>query len=541
MAATKAAQESFDPKRGGFTSSRVRSFRQSRYNPIDGLTPTVLVNRINQWRYGQLRELALTMEEIAERDDVLSAVIPKRVGAVVRRGWSVVPVPGAPEATVAQHKEALEFFYNNLTATDALERNKKRGASLLIEQMMSAVGMKYAAHHIQWLPTTEGMKARFTFVPTYFFENMDGELKFLPYDLAYYGEVLEPGQWMVTVGQGLMIPSAVAYMYKRLSLTDWVGYNEKFGSPGLLAKSDAAKGSEAWEDMVDTLDAFAAEFAAVIGKDDEITSLDFGQAGNIPFPMMVERMDRALASIWRGADLSTMSAGQGQGQGASLQEQESDLLEQQDGMIVSETLNESVDRAVIAWTFGPTVTPAACLKIVTPKRRDVAIEIEVDKHLLAAGVRLSRAESLERYGRTEAEDEEDALKAPAAPTAAVPGNPEGDLEEPELENGEVPIKVNGKVNGNGQPKELANQLNEGRMFMMAALKEYATAERADLKPLAERIDLILAQQDPQRFVKQVAEFRDALPVLLRRLNAKPKAGGALAKIIGTSYLEGRFN
>lgn len=526
------ANTSIDLKQGGFTPSRVRSFRQSRFNPIDGLTPSVLVNRINQWRYGQLRELALTMEEIAERDDVLASVVPKRVGAVVRRSWSVVPVNGASEATVGQHKAALEFFYNNLTATDALDRNKRRGFSLLCEQMMSAVGMKYAAHHIQWMPTGEGMKARFTFVPIYFFECMDGELKFLPFDLSYYGEPLEPDQWMITVNQGILIPSSVAYMYKRLSLTDWVGYNEKYGSPGLLGKSDAAKGSEAWEDMVDTLDAFAAEFAAVIGKEDEITSLNFGQAGNIPFPAMVERMDRALASIWRGADLSTMSAGQGAGQGASLQEQESDLLEQQDAMVVSETLNESVDRAVIAWTFGPGVTPAAYLKVVTPKRRDVAIEIEVDKHLLASGVRLSRAEALERYGRTEAEEgDDDTLTAPAPPALPSPFQSlNGE------ENGDVPIK---KLNG--APKQLANQLEESRLFMVAAMKEYAAAERSDLKPLADRIEHILAQQDPKQFMKQAAEFRDALPLLLNRLNANPKAGGALAKIIGTAYIDGRFN
>jgi phage gp29-like protein len=372
------------------------------------------------------------------------------------------------------------------------------------------------------------MKARATFVPSYFFENMDGELKFLPYDLAYYGQPLEKGKWMVTVGPGLMLPSAIAYMYKRLSLTDWVGYSEKFGSPGIIAKTESAKDSAQWEEMVDALDQLANEFSAVIGKNDEITSIDYGQSGTIPYPQMIERMDRALASIWRGADLSTISAGAGSGQGASLQEQESDVLEQSDAQIITETLNETLDRAVIRWQFGDE-TPAAFIKIIIPAKRDMAIEINVDKHLLESGVKLSKRDALERYSRVEAESPEDSLSAPATPNTPS--------DEPRLES---------SPRRNGKPddifsNETARQLEEDKEFMLTALGRYAEAERQDFAPIADRIEKILVLQNEKQFMEAVTKFRSDLPDLLRKVNGNPRTGEVLAEVNGTAFLNGRFN
>ena len=43
------------------------------------------------------------------------------------------------------------------------------------------------------------------------------------------------GEWMVTVGDGLMVASSICWMFKNLSINDWALYLEHNGSPGLRA------------------------------------------------------------------------------------------------------------------------------------------------------------------------------------------------------------------------------------------------------------------------------------------------------------------
>ena len=78
---------------------------------------------------------------------------------------------------------------------------------------------------------------------------------------------------------------------------------------------------------------FGAEFQALMSRGTEITPVDLSTKGELPYPALVDRMDRAMASLWRGADLSTLS--RGQGLGASLQADEMAMLEQDDAALIS--------------------------------------------------------------------------------------------------------------------------------------------------------------------------------------------------------------
>src|SRR6185295_17625048 len=89
-------------------------------------------------------------------------------------------------------------------------------------------------------------------------------------------------------------------------------------------------------------------------------------ASTLPFPALIERADRKIAALFRGADLSSMSSNSGEGTGASLQKDEEEILDRDDASIISETLNE-VERIVIAWHFGAGTEPLAGIKIIVPK------------------------------------------------------------------------------------------------------------------------------------------------------------------------------
>lgn len=480
---------------------RVQISLRSRFNPIRNLTPEGLAGQLDAFKSGQLREFALLAETIEERDDVLKAVAPKRKKAVARHGFEILMLDDSAEAK--RHKEALEYFYNHLSCVNGYDLNERGGFKLLVRQMMDAIAKRYAVHEIVWKPDASGnLTAEFRFVPLWFFENRTGRLRFLQNEFDVEGRELEAGGWVVTVGEGLMIACAIAYMFKRLPLQDWLGYSEKFGFPGVLGKCSAAKDSDQWDNMVEAVEKFAVDWAAVVNQGEMIEMIEAKGQGNLPFPPLVERMDRAMATLWRGADLSTLS--KGEGLGASLQEDEGDILEEDDAELISETLNLYVDPYVIRYQFGPDVQPLAYLRIVTPQKENVDQDLKVDEFLLRAGAPVAISDTLERYNRTLPDAGEPLLTAPAAP---------------------APFQ-------GGLPNEAQSRLEE------ISRQRFAEALAEDLQPIRDRLARILQIEDPDVLAARLRAFLEELPRLLKSINADPASAKALEETMSAALLNG---
>jgi hypothetical protein len=401
-------------------SNRLRRALRWRFNPVRNLTVDQLASQLDAFDAGFLREAAETWEIIERRDDILRSVIPKRKKAIARHGWVVLPgqdlQPGE-EAEARKHAAALEYFYRNIECSNAVDSNERGGFSLLVRQMMDAVGKRYAVHEIVWRPKADGtLSASLRFVPLSFFENTTGQLRFLENETAMEGVPLKDGEWMVTVGDGLMVASSIAWMFKNLSINDWSLYSEHNGTPGLRGATSAARDSADWKAVEAAVSDIYNGLPVVTNMGDDIKVVDLAVGGNIPFPGLVERMDRVLASMWRGADLSTIS--RDRGYGASLQEKESCILEEDDGQMISETLNRQVDRWVIKYLFGADVEPLARVKVLVSGRECTAEDARIDEFLLAHGAPLSVASVMERYGRAMPRPGEPLLKAPDAGNAS---------------------------------------------------------------------------------------------------------------------------
>jgi hypothetical protein len=350
----------------------------------------------------------------------LRSVIPKRKKAIARHGWTVLPArelqPGE-EAESKRHIAALEYFYRNLDCSNAIDANETGGFSLLVRQMMDAVGKRYAVHEIIWRPKADGtLTASLRFVPLWFFENTTGQLRFLENETAMEGAPLKEGEWMVTVGDGLMVAGSIAWMFKNLSMNDWALYSEHNGSPGLRATTSAARDSDEWKAVEAAVADIYNGLPVVTNTGDEIKVVDLAVGGNIPFPALIERMDRVIAAMWRGADLSTLS--RDRGYGASLQEKEASLLEEDDGSLISETLNRNLDRWVIKYLFGANVEPLARVKVLVAGRESTSDDVQIDQFLLNHGAPLSVASVMERYGRAMARPGEPLLTTPATGNAS---------------------------------------------------------------------------------------------------------------------------
>ena len=400
------------------TPQRVQRSLQARYNPIAQLTPAYLTSSLDLFAQGYLGQFARLADAIERRDDKIAACRRKRISAVARYGFEILTADVGEDkelaVTAEQHKEVLEYFYGNVTACNALDENQRGGFSLLARQMADAIGKKYAVHEIVMKPgdgaEDGGLTAELRFCPLWFFENRTGKLRFLDQDAATEGKDMSAEQWLVTVGDGIMEACAVAYLYKRLPLQDWLSYTEKFGMPGLLGKTPATPGSAEWNAMESAVGAFMNDWAAVVNQGAEISLVEASAGGGQnPFEPLIERMDRAIAILWRGADLSTMSAGNGEGQGASVQGGEGELLEQDDAAWLAETMQMQLSRLVIEYHFGKGVRPLAYIQIKTRDDGDTRLDIEVLRAAREMGIPIAVKDARERLGLVTPDEGEELL------------------------------------------------------------------------------------------------------------------------------------
>lgn len=405
------------------TAEILRDRRRMRINPLPGLTPVMLVHALDAFERGDLRECVLLWEKVAERDDVISGVKPKREKDVSQLDRQITKLAACPAAD--DHAAILKDFWDGARCVNYYDRNESGGFRRLVKQMMSAVSYKYAAHHIVWKPGAGGrLRAEFEFVPLWMFENLTGRLRFLRNPNAREGEELAPGDWMVTHGDGLMLPCSIGYLAKRTAFNDWLIFSEKFSVPGVLGRTTARPGSEAGDAMRQAVEAFGHDWQGVIYGDDGAHAEPIkiiqaaGNPTGMPMPAVIERVDRRFASLYRGADLSTMSAGYGEGTGASLQAKETDILRRDDAEMIAETMGQ-VSRLVLEWHYGTGVEPLARIELVAPVADDAAAVVASGIKLAAAGAPVSASALMERAGIPAATDDADRLFLPGSAAASA--------------------------------------------------------------------------------------------------------------------------
>lgn len=483
------------------SAEALRTLRQNKHNPLPYLKPEMLTRVLDQFEHGYLRDAALLWEKIAERDDTIASVKPKREKDVSQLDMQVTVAADAPAALAERHKEVLLRFWKNVRCVNSYDRNERGGFRRLVKQMMTAVSYRYAAHHIIWQPRPDGdLRATFEFVPLWQFENRTGRLRYLPSLAATAGDTLVDGEWMVTTGDGLMIACSIGYLAKRSSFNDWLIFSEKFSVPGVLGRTTAKKGTPEAEAMRKAVETFGHDWVACIYGDDgthqkpiELVQAQ-GSPQGMPMPAVVERVDRKFAALYRGADLSSMSAGSGEGTGASLQEKETDILRRDDAEMIAETLEE-VSRMVIEWHFGNGVEPLARLELVVPVQEDTSKVIDAGLRLAEKGARVSTSALMERANIPEAKDDEDVLgQEPRDKKPETRGN---DLEESRMET-----------------ENAYSYYDPDQEAAEALMKEVRSALAQDLQPLGKALEGAMHAGDEAAFKAALRKIQERMPDFL---------------------------
>lgn len=385
--------------------ARIRDEVRLRYNPLNNLTPQKITSAMDDFRAGHLSRAAKIYDAIRRRDGIVQACVQKRKRATSRLGWTIVEM-GEDEKASAKQAEFLEDFYNNIKITSAADANKVGSMSMLIENILSALENQYAVSEIIWdTSNAPKLRAEIRSVPLWFFENTQGILRFKKSSYDTEGIELKKNGWLVSVNDSpLMEATAVCYIIKRFAMGDWSAFSERFGSATPVLNSTAARGSTEWEESVNTLSHLANGMGIVIGRD-EVFDLKQANGTGAPFKDLVDEMNRMIALIWRGSDLSTLSASNNTG--ASLQADEAEILEDSDCALVEETLAHYLTLPALQWRFGTNATPAAYLQLTRKNRADKLKQLDVFKRSTELGCPPSKRDVYEAMEIREPESDEE--------------------------------------------------------------------------------------------------------------------------------------
>lgn len=481
-----------------FSSAMLRYVREMRTAMFRGLSGETLACALDAFERGDMRQAAALWQPMARRDDMISIVKPKREKSVSRREWQVLTLDDSD--TAKAQRDVLTSFWNNVRAVNAFDLNQRGGFALLVRQMMESVSFQYATHHLVWQPSRSNLGCTFEYVPLQFFENRTGLLRFCPTGLEAEGQEMAENEWMITVGDGLMVAGSIGYLCKRNALADFLAFSDKFGMPGLLGRTKHAKGSEGGNAMAEAVEAFGQDWAAVLYGDDGAVQDPIqliraeGGTGSLPMPAIIDRVDRRFAALWRGADLSTMSAKDNAG--ASLQGDETDLIEQDDALTISEKLNE-IERIVLEFHFGAAAAaaPKAYIRLIVPQSEDLKLLLQVVQTLVDLGAPLAIAEILERFGLAQPKEGEELLKGKAA---AGPADPV--------------LQDSARLNADAAEER----------FLAGASRLLANAAQEDRAELIAQMKEVLRAPDGTR-LNALSDFIAALPESIGRDAAQVKA------------------
>lgn len=477
----------FGPDGRVVNANRVKLEKQTRFNPTKGLRPDIVVQRLEQWARGEIAPLSWTMDWVEKHDDVCSVVADKARRAVSRYGWEVLPISDlSPEDEKLAETQAamLKEFYRSLVVRHAVDSDERGRFGLLARQMMDAYGQMYSAHHVVWKPGKK-LEAELIKVPLWQFENKEGRMAWLDTPWAPTGKPLEQlggeSAWLIAKSRGVMLAGVIAFIFKHIPLQDWLTYCDRHGMPGFLGKTASEYGQPGWNAIESAVRGIGAEYGAVINASDAIEVLDLTAQGAIPYPALVDRMDRAFTILWRGGDLGTISRG-GESAGALNQNEEVDDLDADNSMWLGETLDMTLGRRFLEYHMGEGVPMLCELRIGSRTRDDQTAQLAAIDKFVGFGGRVSQSWFAKKFGIAEAREDEDMiLGKPTAAKPAVPGTADPQDHDTDDDTDEDPDN-DGAVAANARADAFLDELSEA--FDVA--RERVEPLRASILPLVEQ-------------------------------------------------------
>lgn len=337
----------------------------------------------------------LKIYEELKRDAHAGAVLAKRKLAVTSRPWDVEPASESADdkKAAALVKDALEMLrFNHI---------RKR--------LLEATLMGYAVSEVLWelrdgLVLPKNILAR---KQQRFLFDLDGQLHLRTAQDMMEGELMPPRKFIVhrrgadddsPYGTGIGGMLFWPVFFKRNTITFWLTFADKFGSPTALGKYPNGSQDPEKNKLLAALASIAQDAGVIVPEGMSIELLEAARSGSIDtYEKLVRYMDEQMSKAVLGETMSTTAASTGLGSNqAGVQNDVRLEVAQDDATELDETINDTLVRWIVDFNMPGAGYPKLCTDFEEPE--DLAKRAARDKTLVDMGWQPSDKYMLDTYG-----------------------------------------------------------------------------------------------------------------------------------------------
>lgn len=392
------------------------------------LTPQRVVSAYRQAEFGQPMMQADMFEDVLENDGHLRGQYESRLLSVAFRPWILQPGGKEPIDIECARRLTIALRYTNMISC--------------MWHLMESVGHGWSGVNTMWTVDPFDM----TIVPRWFLrawhrrflveDSGRGNLRFRTEIDQWPGEVIQPGEWILgermhrmVVRGGVFRTTTWWALFKRMSITDWIVFAEKFGIPMVLGHYEERASDESRRALLQAIQDIGTDGQAILAATTKIAiQSEFTRAGDVSslHPTIAAFCNAEISKIVTGSTLTTDNAGGSGSYGlGKVHENRADNVVWADATWLQDTFERGVIWPFIQYNprFARAAPPRFMVRVRPEMKPDIAVKVYAQ--LQAMGLDIEDEQMREEFG-LRAPDVGGVLKplyAAVAPQAPAPPPP----------------------------------------------------------------------------------------------------------------------
>lgn len=384
----------------GGTAKPWNAIDGSSYRPGYNLTPARLWSIYRQAEMGNPAQQADTFEDLLENDGHMRGQYESRLSSVALRPTFVQPGDSQPVS---------------MAAAKALANSLKRANMLAcLWHMMDALGQGFSGVNIAWRFNERDRlvePSRFLCAPHRRFtvnESGAGELRFRTELNSTDGIDLLPGEWMIAkrmhrklMRAGIFRTTGWWSLFKRMSITDWIVFAEKFGIPMVIGSYQERASPESRAALLQALQDIGTDGQAILSELTKITienqATRFGDVSAL-HPSIAARCDAEISKVVTGATLNVESGGPGSFALGKVHEGRATSLSFADAFWIQTQFHEGVILPFLEYNpqFRDAAPPRLMIRVQPEMSPDVRVKVASQLQLM--GLEIEDEQMYEDFG-----------------------------------------------------------------------------------------------------------------------------------------------
>jgi phage gp29-like protein len=540
---------------------------RDNYNPLRSLTIQRVIALIEAAERGDMVEIQLVIRKACRRYPILKGFLEKLLSSIEELDWDIKvmdPLPeGATDAMAEAQQKFLRSRYDLLTnlteAIGQLARADVRGFTILHKRFYTQDGTEAgkrndgAVKELYWTEpwcwSRDGSFGDWFYNPT---SRMGIGIGSCTSSLGEAnrlgGESLARENFVVReVEEPLYEIALIALVNWLLGRKDWAGFVEIFGLPNgvVIMPPNIPTGKESEYQSAAEKVADGVSGALPAQSDIKFPTASIRQ--NSPFSEWCNAQDKDVVLAGTGGQLTMLAADVG-GLGSGPSAEHADAwtnIAAAKARKINEVLQRDFDAVELAAEF-PSQPVCVYFELAAQDEEDVGALCDNAVKLKNAG-KVMDTEWLEEKTGYELEDAPEPQPNPFSfpPGGNLPKYPGQRPAQPDPNNPGEPPSSSAKATEDGKggtpnedPAAAALRNRSALDPRPSTLDQFAAAVASDLAPVSERLQRIMAIQDPEIFKARLTAFLAELDQLKADLVADPASARVLEQLNATALAAG---